>query len=84
MLCKAEGVNVGVEKPRFRLLERKLGEQFREREAEAGAHILAVEGAGHAQEAVGLGGAVSERVALDGVDDPREARRSRNNPAAFR
>lgn len=37
---------------RKHLLERKLGEQLGQREAEAGEHIFAFEGVGHAQEAV--------------------------------
>jgi len=36
-------------------VERKLGEQLGQREAEAGEHVFAVEGVGQAQEAVGFG-----------------------------
>jgi len=54
-------------------IERKIGEQLREGEAEAGEHVLAVEGVGRAEEAVGGGTAVNEHRFFPGIQHPRQS-----------
>ena len=80
MLRKAVGSGSGI-RARFlglegsngNLLERKLGEEFGQREAEAGEHVFAFEGVGHAQEAVGLWSAVNENRFLSRIENPDQA-----------
>ena len=55
------------------LLERKFGEELGQREAEAGEHVFAFEGVGHAQEAVGLWSAVNENRFLSRIENPDQA-----------